>query len=264
MRVWEIMKILVRIILITTITLVFSTSSQATNKIITISSGEWPPFVSEKLKYHGVAARIISESFALQNIEVKYTWFPWKRSYNNIKMGYSDASAVWAVTEKRSKEMLFSDPVINNVIVLFFNNKKFSNWKSYDDLSGLIIGATNGYFNGDEFEKAEKNGLITVERTSIESNNFKKLLANRIDAVVAEIDTGYDILNRISAAEQIKSIVVSPKKVASFTTHLITSKKLDNGDDIIEKFNKGLKQLVDTGKLDQYIMESRNGLYQIN
>lgn len=253
---------IVKCILLNAIAIALPFMANADNKTISISTGEWPPFISEKLKHHGVAARIITESFASRNINVKYGWFPWERAYNNVKNGSWDASAIWAVTPERSKELLFSDPIVKNKHVLFFTAEKHVNWKSFDDLSGLTIGATNGYFNGHEFEEAERNGLITVDRTSIESNNFKKLAANRLDAVIAEIDTGYDIMHQILNAEQVEKIVVNQKAVSSFTNHLVISKKLENAEQLISTFNKGLKQLTESGKVEQYHMESRNGQYQ--
>lgn len=252
---------IVKSILLTAIAIMLPFMAIAENKTISISTGEWPPFISENLKHHGVAARIISESFASQNINVKYGWFPWKRTYNLVKTGSWDASAIWAITPERSKQVLFSDPVIVNKNVLFFSKEKYIDWKSLDDLSGLVIGATNGYFNGQEFEQAEKSGLITVERTSIESNNFKKLAAHRLDAVIAEIDTGYDIMHHVLNTEQIESIIVNPKQVSALINHLVISKKLDNAEQLITIFNKGLKELTESGKVDQYLMESRNKLY---
>ena len=235
--------------------------SSSEDRVIKISTGDWPPFISENMKYHGIAARIITESFELQNIKVEYSWFPWQRTYNNVRYGDWDASAIWAVTEERSQHLLFSDPIIKNKNVLFFNENTYSNWNSLADLSGLVIGATNGYFYGDKFQQAEANGLITIERTSIESHNFKKLASGRIDAVIAEIDAGYDIMHRIFEPEIIESIVASPKEVASFTTHLVISKKLENGEVLLSTFNEGLKQLLESGKVDQYFTESRKGLY---
>lgn len=235
--------------------------SSSEDRVIKISTGDWPPFISENMQYHGIAARIITESFELQNIKVEYSWFPWQRTYNNVRYGNWDASAIWAVTEERSQHLLFSDPVIKNITVLFFNKDKLVEWKSFEDLSGLIIGATNSYFYGEEFQQAEASGLITVERTSIESSNFKKLKAGRIDAVIAEVDTGYDIMHRIFEPEIIESIVASPKVVASFTNHLVISKKLDDGEGLLSSFNKGLKKLTESGKVEQYLMESRSGLY---
>lgn len=260
----ESMKSIVKKILLTAIILVMPAiaTSEDNTLPLTISTGEWPPFISENLKYHGVAARIVTESFASQNINIQYGWFPWKRSYNNVKTGSWDASAIWAITEERKEDVLFSDPVIQNQTVLFFRKDNIIEWQSYKDLSGIIIGATNGYFYGEEFNNAESSGLITVERTSIESNNFKKLKAHRLDAVIAEVDTGYDIMRKIFRAEQIDAIMVSPKYVASLTNHLVISKKLENAEQLISAFNKGLKQLTDSGKVDQYLKESRSGQYQ--
>lgn len=256
------MKRIAKNILLIAIALILPAITSSENRIITVSSGEWPPFLSENMKHHGLAARIISESFALQNITAKYGWFPWKRTYNNVRTGNWDASAVWAITEERSKEVFFSDPIIESKIVIFFNKATFLNWNSFEDLSGIVIGATNGYFYGEEFQQAEENGLIIVERTSLEVNNFKKLAANRIDAVIAEIDTGYDIMHRLFRTEQIGTIVVSPRTVASFSNHLVISKKLENGEQLVATFNKGLKQLTESGKVEQYLIESRKGLYR--
>jgi polar amino acid transport system substrate-binding protein len=253
---------IIKQLLLTAITLALPIIVHSENKTITVATGEWPPFISENFKHNGVAARIIKESFASQNIHVRYDWFPWKRAYHNVRVGSWDASAIWAKTPQRSTEVLFSDPVINNNTVLFFRKDNVIEWKSYEDLSGLIIGATNGYFNGAEFAQAEKSGLITVERTSIESSNFKKLASKRLDAVIAEIDTGYYIMQQVFNAEQIASIIVSPNQVASLSTHLVISKEIENAEDLISAFNKGLKQLTKSGKVDQYLKESRNGQYQ--
>jgi polar amino acid transport system substrate-binding protein len=248
-------------ILFTKLALILSVSALSADKSISISTGEWPPFISEKLKHYGVAARIISESFALQDITVIYGWFPWKRAYSNMKNTSWNASAIWAITPERSKEVLFSDPVIEAKTVLFFHKDSFKNWESFEDLSGLVIGATDGYFNGKEFEQAEKDGLITIERTTVESHNFKKLAAHRLDAVIAEVDTGYDIINNQLSPEQRDSIKASTKKVSSFLNHLVISKRLENAEQLIASFNKGLRQLAESGKIKQYLKESRNGLY---
>lgn len=255
------MTCIIKQLILAAITLVLPVIAHSENKIVTVSTGEWPPFISENLKYNGVAARIIEESFASQNINVHFGWFPWKRAYYNARVGSWDASAIWAVTKQRSTEVLFSDPIIKNNTVLFFRKNSAIDWTSYEDLSGLTIGATNGYFYGDAFEQAEKDGVITVERTGIESSNFKKLESKRLDAVVAEIDTGYYIMQKIFNAEQIEAIIVSPKQVSTITNHLVISKNIGNADDLLSKFNKGLKELTKSGKVDRYLKESRNGQY---
>lgn len=226
------------------------------DKIITISSGEWPPYISENLKFNGIAARIIRDSFALQGYSVEFGWFPWKRTYHHVRTGSWNASAIWAKTEQRSKEVLFSDPIIDSNTVLFFRKDSLIEWQSYQDLSSIIIGATDGYFNGNEFKAAEEKGLITVERTSSERNNFKKLAAQRIDAVVAELGTGIEIMRKELTFEQRENIVIGQKEISSFSNHLVFSKQLNNAEQLVEEFNQGLFKLNKNGKINEYFIES--------
>ena len=47
---------------------------------IRITNGEWPPYMSKKLKHYGLASRITTEAFASQGVKVEYGFFPWARS----------------------------------------------------------------------------------------------------------------------------------------------------------------------------------------
>ena len=68
-------------------------------------------------------------------------------------------------------------------------------------------------------------------------------------------------MQKIFNAEQIEAIIVSPKQVSTITNHLVISKNIGNADDLLSKFNKGLKELTKSGKVDRYLKESRNGQY---
>ncbi len=55
--------------------------------VIRITNGEWAPYLSNKLPNKGFASHIVREAFAAVEIEVKYGFFPWKRSYKLAKEG---------------------------------------------------------------------------------------------------------------------------------------------------------------------------------
>ena len=84
----------------------------AAGETITLSTNEWPPFLSEKMPHNGVAARIVEEAFSAAGLSVTYVFLPWKRAYNDALSGAVDGSIVWSKTAEREKEMYFSDPVI--------------------------------------------------------------------------------------------------------------------------------------------------------
>ena len=247
-------------IVIALITSLFSINTFA--ETLKLTNGEWPPFLSKDLNHYGVASHIVEEAFKNKGDDVKYGFFPWKRAFSNAKDGDDwVGSVIWSHSEEREADFLYSAPVIISKQVFFYRKDLEFDWNTYDDLGNYKIGAAIGYFYGEEFQQAESSGLITVERTSIESSNFKKLAASRIDVVIAERDTGYEIMKQVLTAEQIESLDISQKEVASFTNHLVISKKIENGEVLLSTFNKGLKKLIKSGKVEQYLMESRSGLY---
>ena len=70
----------------------FSVSSLFAKETIRLTNGEWLPYMSANLKYNGVASRIVTEAFALEGIEVVYSFFPWKRAYALVSNGDFDGS----------------------------------------------------------------------------------------------------------------------------------------------------------------------------
>ncbi len=54
---------------------------------IRLTTGEFPPFISENLKYYGPAPHIVTKAFASEGVSVKFRVFPWKRAYITAKRG---------------------------------------------------------------------------------------------------------------------------------------------------------------------------------
>ena len=228
---------------------------------IRIATGEYPPFLSEELKYHGVGIRVITEAFALEGVRVEYGWFPWKRAYELMKSGAWDCTGTWRKTPDREKDGYFSDPLYPTAFT-FFHRKDFRfDWKSMDDLGGLFIGATIGYGYGQAFGDAEKWGSINVERVPTDLQNFRKLLAGRIHLFPINPDVGYDLLSQGFTPQEAELITHHPRPLLSAHTNLVFSRKVERNRRMVILFNRGLKQLRESGKIAQYFRESRQGEY---
>ncbi len=85
------------------------------NEIITLAIGEWPPFTSEKSKKDKIAEIIVRESFKLENIDVKYTYFPWKRAYVSVLRGDFAGTFPWYKTENRKNTFILSKETITSL-----------------------------------------------------------------------------------------------------------------------------------------------------
>jgi len=228
--------------------------------VIKISTGEWAPFISIKLKNYGFVTHIVSEAFAIEGVKVDYKFCPWPRAMNFTKMGVTHASSAWYWNEERSKDFIFSEPLFIEQQVFFHLKSEPFDWKQISDLKGKRIGGMIGYFYGEEFKKAEDSKLIQIERISSDELNFKKLLAGRIHIVVTSLFVGTDLLRNKFSKEQMSKITYHPKSANDGPLHLIFGKNA-KGQEWRAIFNRGLGKLKSNGQLDQIYNRALKGTY---
>jgi len=239
--------------------LILFTSTVAFPKTtIRITNGEWEPFLSEYSYEYGLASHIISESFKLEGINVKWGFFPWKRSHEVAKMGAWDASATWTPTKEREKDFWITDTVINISYVFFYIKGRKLQW---ENLEGRIVGLSRGYTYGKEIRDFIKEKKLIVDVTTKDEQNFKRLLSGRIDIFPNEPIVGYSQIRNTFTPEEVKRFTHYPKAYDKTTSCLIISKKCIKGQFFLEKFNSGLKKLKKCGKFDQMLKDLDTGKY---
>ncbi|MDM8526140.1 transporter substrate-binding domain-containing protein [Desulfococcaceae bacterium HSG8] len=242
--------------------ILFFCNSSLAGETVIITTGEYPPEYSESLKYYGLTPHIVTESFASEGIDVKWKFYPWARAMYNVKRKEADASCCWTKTEERQKDFLFSDPLHTKEKVLFHLKSYNFDWKTVGDLKGIPIGGTIAHTYGKEFDKAEKAGEIKIERVGSGHLNWKKLLHGRFKLYIAEKKMGYATLSE-TLPDKTDLFTHHPRPVQTYQSHLIISKDHDNGEELTNRFNEGLKKLRKGGKYDLFYEESMRGDYII-
>jgi polar amino acid transport system substrate-binding protein len=220
---------------------------------VLIGVSEYAPLISKKIEFNGSVGRILTDIFVLEGIKVKFEWVPWKRAYMNVKNGKYDLTPCWSKNEEREKEVIFSEPLYQMYHVFFHLKSNPFQWHSYDDLEGLRIVATIGYFYGDDFKKAENDGKIIVDYAPNDALNFKKLAAGRFSLFVANYITGYAIAQRSLTPEEFSKITHNTKSVSKPSNHYVLFAKTAKGKRLRQLFNMGLKHLKENGLLNQYL-----------
>jgi len=232
------------------------------NDTIRISNGEWPPYLSKDLKKYGVTSHIVQEAFALENINVKYEWFPWKRALHMAEVGEINASIAWSKTKEREKNFLFSDVIIEGNVVFFHLKSQKFDWSNFKDLKNLRIGNIIGYKYENKIQE-----IINIKDTDIfevidAKKLFQMLLKGRFHAVIINLDVGYGILNKYFTKDEIDSITFHKKPFHDEKLRLLFSKKMNENEELLQQFNKGLKRLKSSGVFDKYYEQSRQGQYE--
>ena len=242
------------------ITCVFSLQAQSQ---ITIATGESPPFTGENLKHDGFINQVISEVFALYNINVEFVYLPWRRAYKSTQEGKYDASSYWFLNEERELDFLMSEAINNDRLVFVqTNTSDIIKWESLEDFRGHTIGYTDGNTYPYSLVYAIENGVIQGEMAPDDTTNLKKLMLNRIELFVVSQSTVYVLAQQLTNESFDKNFTVSGQTLEETSGHLAISRNGNNNpQQLLQIFNQGLKQLRDNGRYQQLVDQLRNNYY---
>lgn len=212
-------------------------------EVINIAVGEFPPRFSEKMENKGIISHIIQQAFALEGIDVKYSFYPWARALKTVIDGKIEGSAIWQKTPDREQYLYFSDPVMDANWMLFYHKDHPIEWENFKDLENMTIGTVIGYTYGKEFDSLIESGHIKAEKVPDPATNFKRLLYCRIDAFIHQPDVAYYHLKQIYKPDEFNKIIHHPKPIQTFSLSLVLSKKIKKNKRYLELFNRGLSAL---------------------
>ncbi len=232
---------------------------------VTISAGVSGVGWNKFAKHYGYMLHLTTETFALVGIKTNIKFYPWKRTFTTAKDAKVDASCCWFYVEDRTNDFYYSDPVFEETMV-FFHLKSFKfDWKNMKDLAGIKSGGNRGFHYGDEFQAAEKAGIIKVDRVTNNDQNLKKILAGRIQVHPIAVIAAYGHLRKLFSPKTIELFTYHPKPVLRKHLYLIIPKKLGEkkAKKLLSSFNKGLKLLKKSGKYDKIKKDAESGYYDL-
>lgn len=228
--------------------------SSSANEVIKITTGEWAPYTIENSKSGGVLQKIVNEALKLENVDVKYEFHSWEKAYSLAKEVEADATIPWFKTKDREKDFLYSKNAILRTKTVFFHLKSLDfKWQKYEDLKNYRVGETSGF----KTEKLLREKGIDVEMAISEKENFQKLLDGKIDVTSSSYLVGYNIIKNTFTAEESAKFTNDSKKVYPATgVYFLVSKKHPKAQELINKFDAGLKKLIRSGRYIKLIKEA--------
>lgn len=237
-----------------------STVSSLSAETVRLTNGEWPPYLGEHLPHHGVASRIVSEAFALQGVTVAWEFHPWARSLQLAQSGKRNGSAVWLNNREREEQFFVSDPVVESGFYLFHRKDYLFDWTQVSDLQKLRIVGTRGYDYGDAFQHAEASGQLRVNRVTSDETAFRQLIAGRVDVFPVDKVVGFNMLHQYFSAADRGKLTFHPQPLRLDSLHLLMARDVPGNAERMVRFNRGLAQLRESGKVAQYLLEIQRPL----
>lgn len=211
-----------------------------------IATGEFAPWTGKQLPDDGHVNHIIREAFAAQGVAVKFVYLPWKRAFEEARLGKFDATSYWYDNTERREAMLFSEPVVVNRTVFFQRaNTDAIHWKGFDDLSHYRMSATLGFTYTEDFYRAVDSQVINPIMVPSDIQNIKLLMADRVDLFATDEMSGFYMAAQLSIDPRKLKVIEPP--LSSPKGYLLASKTHPNAQWLITTFNTGLQKLKASG-----------------
>ncbi|WP_120497320.1 ABC transporter substrate-binding protein [Kiloniella sp. EL199] len=220
---------------------------------IKVTVGEWPPFLTQELEGNGVIGEMIVDIFASQGIHADLAFLPWGRGYHEASSGGFQAMGIWMHKQEREKDFLYSDPILKEQFVFFHRKDLDFDWDEMTDLKEYRLGGGIKYSYGPELDAAVSGGTLFMDRGPSDEVNFHKLLTDRIQIYPQEKSVGYFALMNHFSAEDQDQITHHPKPILNNLSYVLFPKVLEGSADLMDRFNKGLKEFRESGAYDRYM-----------
>ena len=209
-----------------------------------------PPFMFAKEgRAAGVYPALMSAAFRDMKVSVLIEAKPWARALAEIEAGKAGVGGIYKNSE-RLKRFDYSEALFVERINIYSRRKDGARYTSLQALKGNRVGVIRGWSYGDSFDDLRKSGAIVAEDTGSDEQNFAKLEAGRLDAVLAIAEAAEPQLKKHSTLELAGTMVEN-------ATYLAFNKSAGMLS-FIERFNAALARLKHSGAAKRIVSEALN------
>jgi polar amino acid transport system substrate-binding protein len=230
-------------------TLLFITNFQGSAQTLNLASDIWPPFTNSD-KEKSIALEIVHQALAQSGVASKTSILKFKDVLKGLKSNSYDGSAAFWKTEKREEIMLFSEPYLQNQLVLVANkNTNVNN----PNLKGKKLGLIAGYAYGSELTNDKSIELVFSKSNQ---QNLEKLLSGEIDYfLVDNLLIQYMLKYQVNNVN--KYLEISKQPYSKKSLHFAINKNIPNAKKIIADFNLEINKMMKDGSYNKIMALDR-------
>ena len=223
---------------------------------ISLAANDYPPLIAQNEPGGGSMSRLVVEAFRRADVDVKITYVPNNRAISGVMMGLYDGSYGWAHAEDRDRKLLYSSTPIYTFRMVFFERRGANiAWKSLAELAPYKIGATLGDHYSDEFSTLQASGKLQVDFANDDLANMRKLLVGRVDLFAMEESAGHTLIRDSFAPADQEKLAAQANAISTFPSFLVVNRSNPRGRELIERFERGLRLLAQSGELNKVLGE---------
>ena len=213
------------------------------SKDLSITASPWSPYVSRDLPGSGLAVSIVMAALQRAGYNPTFALEQWPKDLEETKLGRYDVIASLWYTKERSRDLVFSQPMIENNVKLMVRTDSKILLPDLEALKGMRVGIVEDY----AYTQGIYNdlGIDLVKLKSVEEN-LQHLLEGKIDvAVVDETVALYALNNKFPGG--IREIRIVEEPLSTRGLRIAVSRQRDDAEQIVSAFEAELQRMKDDG-----------------
>ena len=213
-----------------------------------LASDLWPPFTNAA-DHPRLAINLVHEALNRADIEAITSIVDFGAVILGLQDGSFDGSGALWRTAEREKILLFSEPYLENRLVLVGRAGSDVTAARLSDLSGKKVAIVGTYAYGETVQNATEPVFIKGQS---DQDNLQKLLRGEVDfLLVDELLIRYVRQHQKSDAAKYLQIGTTP--LVRRTLHFAVRRALPGSAAIVEKFNAEIKNMLADGTYNKIL-----------
>lgn len=214
-----------------------------------VTGTDYAPYTSPTLPKGGVITETVQAVLHEAGYDTTLHYYPWKRGFQRVVTGSSDVTFPYAKNDERDKFVLFSRPINNITVHVFYNRGNPVSFTRPEDLSGLTYCEPLGYQTEPTLRALIRTGDVFRAEAQTMDNCFQLLAQGHVDFVVTNDLVAGATGRRVLGAHASETIGRIEKPINESREYLIVSRKNPQAEEIIRRFNESYRRLYERSEI---------------
>lgn len=218
---------------------------------LTMCTLNWEPYYGENLPRNGFFTELVREAFERGGHTVNVEFMPWARAMLEVRQGDREVLLGAYYTEERARTYWASKPIYTDQVGLIARRDLgISSFDSLRELSDYTIGHGRGFAVSEEFDGAD---YLNKEAEKSQVLNLRKFERGRIDMIAGSFASVRYLAQKEGI--DVSQMVFMEPALKENTLHIMISRNTPDGEQLLEDFHRGLREIRRDGTYDGILRE---------
>jgi polar amino acid transport system substrate-binding protein len=220
-----------------------------------VTGDEYAPFTGQGLPHGGMLTELVQQVLYQAGHQTSLAWLPWKRGYQATLKGQFDATYPYLPTPERQANYLFSMALYETTQRLFSSSAQPMEPNDLQQLTGKRMCLPLGWQPPPSFASLLATGQLQRHEPQDLTTCARLIEMGRDDFFVADSLLGQRAIHHSGLAPE--RFRESQGVVGSNTLHFLVPRHRPGAQQLIDEFDKALRQLQENGEYARILHSHR-------